>query len=253
MIWFCLSLAFAQDPWLTADGAGPYLWGSTTLPSDAVPRRKDFFLPDSGFLGSPPPNDLQIPGPTGEQRILRYVNGALVDAWWISNTPIDPGPVVGYQKPTWSGMVLGPAEDGFRAYGRASSWDLSDRTFFYWHDQLGKLDILAARAVPPPQYGIRRPTPLEVPTETGSHATITGDFNQLIKDSKGRIASCFDQADMPVDAHVTLKLDHSGLPARLKVDAGQPSLNVEECLAGALLTIRGAPDFMGEIQIKRLR
>lgn len=253
MIWFCLSFALAQDPWLTSEGAGPYAWGTSTLPPDGVPRRKDYFLPDSGFLSPQAPNDLEIPAPPGEKRFLRYVNGLLVDAWQVSTSALDPGPLVAYQKPAWSGPTLGPAEDGYRAYGIGSSWDLPDRTIFHWHDRLGKTDILASRAVPPPQYGIQRALPLEMPSDSGASANITGDYNRLLKAVKGNIASCFDQSRMPVKADILLRLDHSGLPARLKVDADQPSFNLEQCLAGTLLSLRGAPDFAGTIEVTRYR
>lgn len=253
MLWFLLASAFAQDTWLTAEGAGPYAWGTTNLPTDAIPRRKDYYLPDSGFLSTPAPNDLELPAPKGERRILRYVAGVLVDAWQVSTTPLDPGPLVAWQKPAWSGPVMGPADNGYRAYGTGSSWDLPDRTIFYWHDRLAQVDILASRAIPPPQYGIQRAIPLPIPSDTGSKANITGNFMQLIRDSKGRIASCFDQSRMPVKADVNLILDSTGMPARLKVDADQPSFNLDECLAGSLLSVRGAPRFEGLLQITRFR
>jgi hypothetical protein len=256
MFWLWLHAALAQDEqfgWLSPAGPGPYVWGTSDVPFDAQPRRKDFFLPDSQVIGQIPSEDLEIVAPAGEKRFLRYINGGLVDAWWVSTSALDPGPLVGYVKPTWVGTVLGPAEDGYRAYGVGSSWTLYDRTVFHWHDRMGKLDVIASRAIPPPQYGISRAEPLQHPSDTGSKTSLKGEFAKLAKSVRGELASCFDQTRMPVEATIELRLDKNGLPARIRVRADQPAFNLDYCIAGALMDLHGAPNFFGTLSLLRFQ
>jgi hypothetical protein len=253
MIWLMLSLSLAEEPWLNSWGAGGMEWGSTNIPTDGVPRRRDFLLPDAGFLSSVDPVDLELPAPAGEKRIVRYALGALVDAWWVSPTPIDAGALVGYVKPEWTGIVLGPEEAGFAAIGLASSWNLGGRTLFHWRDRMGKYDILASRAVPPPEYGISRAVPIPVPPDSGSRADITGSLRKLVVGEKGRLATCLDQSRMPVRVVVQLRMDKQGLPARIKVEADQPTMNLEECITGSIAHLRGEAGGEGTFELARFR
>ena len=253
--------AWAQDAWVTPYGAGGLDWGTGSVPLDAVPRRKDWYLPDSGFIGKSP-DDLEIPAPQGERRFVRYVAGALVDAWWVSTQPIDPGPLVGYEKPAWTGAVLGPTgitaepppeEEGFLAYGTGRSWSVSGRTVFHWRDRLGKVEVIASRAEPTPQYGVQRAEPLMPPSDSGAKASVRGTFVKLIQRYKGRLASCFDQSRLPINATILMRWDPAGMPARIRVEADQPTFNLEVCVAAALMDVRNTGNAQGSLELMRFK
>ena len=255
-----LSAALAQEegtlPWIGSSGVDGFDWGTDDMPLDAVPRPKDLVLPDSAFIGArrqDRPDDLELKAPPGERRFLRYVHGVLVDAWIASERPLDPGILTGYAKPTWTGTVLGPAEDGFYAYGTASSWNVGTRTVLHWHDSGARLDVVASRATPTPQYGIGRPEPLQARGDTRPSATFSGDLKRPSKPYQGLVASCFDQSRKPVNATIVLKLDARGEPSRIRVNADQPALDLDDCVAGALLAFRGAPNFCGTLEMSRFR
>ncbi len=254
--------ASAQDAWITPYGAGALDWGSGSVPLDALPRRKDYYLPDSGFIGKQAPDDLEIRAPQGERRFLRYVNGALVDAWWVSAAPIDPGPLTGFDKPVWTGTVLGPTglsaepppeEEGFSAFGVGRSWDVPGRTVFHWHDRMGGLDIIASRALPAPQYGVQRAEPMRPPDDSGAKASVKGTFLSLVKRYKGRLASCFDQSRLPINVSILMRWDRSGLPARIRVEADQPTFNLDTCIAGTLMDVRNTANAQGSLELMRFR
>lgn len=254
--------ARAQDAWITPYGAGELDWGTSAVPLEAVPRRKDWYLPDSGFIGKETPDDLEIPAPPGERRFLRYVAGALVDAWWVSTRPIDPGPLSGYEKPVWTGAVLGPTgitaepppeEEGFLAYGTGRSWAIPGRTVYHWRDRLGQVEVIASRAEPAPQYGVQRAEPLIPPSDSGAKASVRGTFVKLIKRYKGRLATCFDQSRLPINATILMRWDPAGLPARIRVEADQPTFNLEVCVAAALMDVRNTGNAQGSLELMRFR
>lgn len=254
------SVANAQDDgalgWLTHGGVEGYVWGSDSMPFDALPRPRDFVLPDSNFIGANKqdrPEDLELKAPAGERRFVRYARGQLVDAWWVSTGKLDPGPLVESARPDWTGVVLGPAEDGFLAYGVATSWTLGGRTLLHWRDRLGKLDVLASRAAPTLQYGIGRPAPLEKPGDTGSRPKLSGDFRKEARPFLGAVSSCFDTSPKPVGATIELRLDARGQPSRIKVAADQPAFNLQDCVAAALMDLKGAPNATGELELLRFQ
>jgi hypothetical protein len=253
MLWLYL-LALAEDLWLTPDGAGGFAWGTSDVPEKIIPKRKDYFLPDSGIVTREAPADWEVLGaPQGERRFMRYFGGVLVDAWLVSTHSLSVDFLSGELAPDWTGVVLGPAEDGYRAYGIGRSWTLSGRTLFHWRDRLGEVEIIASRAIPPPQYGVQRAEPLASPVDSGAKAQFTGLFKPLIKLFQGKIASCFDQVRMPVEATILLRLDGQGMPARIKVDSTQPSFNLDTCVAGAIQDLRGAPNSEGSLEMLRFR
>lgn len=249
--------ASAQDEapaWLTASGVEGYAWGSDAQPFDGLPRPRDFVLPDSYFIGAnkqDKPDDIEIKGPPGERRFMRYARGTLVDAWWVSTGKLDSGPLVDGKKADWTGVVLGPAEDGYLAYGMASSWTLGDRTVLHWKDRSGKLEVIASRAAPTLQYGIGRAKPLEPPGDTGARPKISGDFRKEAKPFLGPLASCFDTSPKPVGATIDLRLDGRGQPSRIKVSADQPAFNLEDCVAAALMDLKGEPNAVGKLELLR--
>jgi hypothetical protein len=253
--------ASAQDDappgWLGAHGVAGFDWGSNDVPVDAVPRARDLVLPDAAYIGAngqDRPDDLELKGaPAGERRFLRYVHGVLVDAWWMSATRLDPGPLVDDARPDWTGTVLGPADGGFLAYGTASSWTVGARTVLHWHDRLGARDLLVSRAAPTPQYGIGRATPLVAPADTGSRPRLSGDFKKEARPLLGSMASCFDSSRTPVGATVELRLDATGVPSRIKVSADQPTSNLEDCVASALMDLHGAPNATGTLEMLRFQ
>lgn len=179
------SHAFAQDDapgWIRSGGIEGYDWGSDAQPIDAVPRPRDYLLPDDSYIGANKqdrPEDLEFKSPVaGERRFVRYARGLLVDAWLVSPTPIDPSPVTGFDKPLWTGTLLGPGEDGWLAYGQARAWKVGERTVLYWKDRLGKREVLVSRAAPTMQYGVGHAEPLEIPGDTGSRPKLSGDFKK---------------------------------------------------------------------------
>ncbi|MDP2316252.1 MAG: hypothetical protein Q8P41_25360 [Pseudomonadota bacterium] len=252
--------ANAQDDgapgWIGYSGVEGFDWGSANMPFDGVPRPRDLVLPDSNFIGANKqdrPEDLEIKAPAGERRFLRYARGQLVDAWWLKSGKLDPAPLVEAKQADWTGVVLGPAEDGFLAYGVATSWTVGERTVLYWRDRLGKMELLASRAAPTLQYGIGRPSPLEKPGDTGSRPKLSGDFRKEAKPYVGQVAGCFDTSPKPVVATIELRLDAKGQPSRIKVSADQPAFNLEDCVAAALMDLRGAPNASGKLEMMRFQ
>ena len=242
--------------WIRSDGVEGYAWGSDSVPLDGVPRPRDYVLPDAAFIGANKqdrPEDLELKGPPGERRFVRYARGTLVDAWLVRDAKIDPDPLVYGAKPDWSGIILGPSEDGFLAYGVATSWTVGDRTLLHWRDRLGKREILVSRAAPTPQYGIGRPTPLSPPGDTGSRPKFTGDFKKEVKPLAGSLGSCFDTSPKPVGATFTVQLDARGAPSRIKVAADQPAFELDTCVAAALLDLRGPPNVTGTLEMLRFQ
>lgn len=251
-------LALAQDSsWLTPDGVEGFAWGTDAIPLDAVPRPKDLVLPDSAFIGASKqdrPDDLELKSPVpGERRFVRYARGAFVDAWLLAERPLDPEPLVAGGSPEWSGVVLGPGEDGYLAYGLARSWKVGDRTVLHWKDRASKRQLLVSRAAPSMQYGIGRAEPLETPGDTGARAELGGDLKKLAKPFAGAAASCFDQSPMPVEATIELKFDGAGAPSRVRVRADQPAFNLENCVAASFLTMSGPPAGQGTLTLRRFR
>lgn len=254
------TFAHAQDDgapaWLQPGGVEGYAWGSDAMPLDALPRPRDFVLPDSHYIGATKgerPDDLELKAPPGERRFVRYAHGQLVDAWWISDKRLDPAVLVESAKPDWMGVVLGPAEDGFLAYGVATSWTVGGRTVLHWKDRLGKREVIASRAAPTPQYGIGRPSPLERPEETRSRAKVTGDLRKAAQPFVGSLSSCFDTSPMPVVSTIALRLDPRGLPSRIKVTSDQPAFNLEDCVAAALMDLKGEPGAAGSLELMRFQ
>jgi hypothetical protein len=258
MLLLLAPLAFAQDddPWLTRQGVTGYSWGTTDIPVDGVPRPKDLVLPDSGWIGANPqdrPEDLELKAVPGERRFVRYAHGVLVDAWVVSDHPLDPAYVVGSERPEWTGTVLGPADGGFLAYGVAKSWTIGDRTVLYWRDRSGKREILASRAVPTGAYGVGRPKPLAAPGDTRAKATIKGDLRKAARASAGTLASCFDTSPKPVTADITLGFDGAGQADRIRVVADQPAFELEECVAASLMDVHGPARGEGSLTLMRFR
>lgn len=257
MMLLALFYAFAQDldVWLNPDGPSGLSWGTAVVPLDAVQRRRDLYLPDSNFLGAAKetPVDLEITAPLGERRYLRYVQGQLVDAWWLANHALDVTPLVSGD-PSWSGIILGPAlEEGWLAYGVARSWTIGSRTVLHWKDKQGELELIATRAAPTMQYGINRPSPLAPARDTGHKVKISGAFSESARNYTGELASCFDNTRTPVEAVVQLRLDGYGYPARIRVEADQPVTGINECLAGTLLFVQGEPGQSGTMRILRFK
>ncbi len=254
------TVARAQDDgapaWLQSGGVEGYAWGSDAMPLDATPRPRDFVLPDSHYIGATKqerPDDLELKAPPGERRFVRYARGQLVDAWWVSDKRLDPAVLVDGTKPDWTGVVLGPAEEGFLAYGVASSWTVGGRTVLHWKDRLGKREVIASRAAPTPQYGIGRPSPLERPGETRVRAKVTGDLRKEAQPFVGSLSSCFDTSPKPVIATIDLRLDPRGQPSRIKVSSDQPSFNLEDCVAAALMDVKGEPGATGSLELMRFQ
>ena len=248
-------LAWAQEAWLTPNGAGGYPWGSNDVP-DGVPRPRDIDLPDSGFIGATKaerPEDLELVAPEGERRFVRYVHGVLVDAWWVSTRPLDPAALTVDAIPTWTGAILGPADGGWSAYGKARSWDIGGRTVLHWSARDGSREIIAARALPTPQYGIGRPTPLGAPTERGASPRLTGDLRSVVRDRGEILSGCFLNSPKPVEVHIALAFDASGMPSRVKVSSDQPAFEIQDCVAGALMEVKGAPRTEGALTMTVFR
>ncbi len=252
-------VATAQEEataWIRTDGVEGYAWGSDSMPTDGVPRPRDLVLPDSHFIGANKqdrPEDLELKGPPGERRFVRYARGTLVDAWLLAERPLDPFPLTQGEKPAWTGVILGPGEDGFLAYGVASSWTIGARTVLHWKDRLGTREVLVSRAAPTPQYGIGRPSPLQPPGDTGSRPKLTGDFKKEAKPLAGPLGSCFDTSPKPVGATIELRLDARGAPSRIKVSADQPAFDLEDCVAAALLDLRGPANAAGKLELLRFQ
>lgn len=253
-----LAVALEGEPaWIRSGGVEGFDWGSDAMPVEGLPRPRDYPLPDDSYIGANKqdrPDDVELKSPlVGERRFLRYARGFLVDAWLVSTTPIDVSMVTGFEPPVWSGVLLGPGEDGWLAYGLAQSWNVGERTVLHWKDRLGRREVLVSRAAPTMQYGIGRAEPLQVPGDTGSRPALSGDFKKEARPLAGGLASCFDTSPKPVEAKIALKLDARGAPSRIRVAADQPAFNLEYCVAASLLELRGAPNAEGTLTMLRFQ
>ena len=250
--------AQADDQWLNPWGAGEFQWGTDQQPLDAVARPRDVYLPDAGYIGRSPsdkPEDLEIPGPHpgGERRFVRYVNGALVDAWLVRPGPIDVSDFQANGKELWSGVVLGPSEDGYRAFGDAVAWQVGQRTAMLWKDRSSDLEILSNRSVATGQYAVEAEGPL-VEGPAGRHgARISGDLKDYLKGEEDAISGCLDQAPKPVEGHLFVTYDAKGRPARIKADTDQPSADVLHCWAGAIAHTQAPADQVFSARVFRMR
>ncbi len=252
-------VAFAEDPWLTLYGAGDLTWGTTAQPLDGVPRSRDLTLPDSGFIGMntrDKPDDLEIPAPEGERRFLRYVGGALVDAWVVRHGPIPISEFSRIGDVEFTGPVLGPTvtreEQGWRAVGDATSWKVRDRTVLYWKDRASDLEILASRASPSGSYGVRREAPLAPGIPSSVRPTIKGDMNRWVKPRVAELSGCMENSTTPVTAEVDVRWDAAGRLSRMKANAGQPAAELTSCVAGAIADLPALPNQSGSFTITRM-
>lgn len=250
--------AGAADQWLNPWGAGDQQWGTDQQPVDAVSKPRDFFLPDAGYLGRNPsdkPEDLEIPGPHpgGERRFLRYVNGALVDAWLARPAPIEVEDFRLHGSEEWSGVVLGPGENGFRAFGDAVSWQVGQRTAMHWKDRSSSLEILACRSAPTGRYAVEHEAPLALGAAGRHNAKITGDLKDIVKGVSDAISGCLDLAPKPVEGHLIVAYDAKGRPAQIKANTDQPSSDVLRCWAGAVAGTTAPPGQAFSAKIFRMR
>ena len=71
------------------------------------------------------------------------------------------------------------------------------------------------------------------------------------KPFSAQVAGCFDTSPKPVGATFALKFDARGTPSRIKVAADQPAFNLEDCVAAALLELRGPPNATGTLEMLR--
>lgn len=256
----CSAAAFADEPWLTLDGAGELRWGTAEQPLDAMPRPRDFFLPDSGYIGrssTDRPDDLELSAPEGERRFLRYVGGQLVDAWWVKRGSLPVSDFARRGDVEWEGPLLGPAtgpgEDGWRAFGDATSWSIGNRTVLYWKDRASDLEILVSRTVPSGAYAVNRARELAPGIPSKVKPTIKGDMNRWAKPMAREISGCFDNSPKPVEAIVEMRWDVSGRAARIRATADQPAVDLTDCVAGALGDAPAVPNQAGSFSLLRLR
>ncbi len=251
-------VVFADDAWLQPGGPGALVWGTGDQPLDVVRRPKDFFLPDAGYIGSGPtdrPEDVEIPGPhpRGERRFLRYVHGALVDAWLVRDGSIDTAYYTRAASEQWQGVVLGPSTEGYRALGDAVSWQTGERTVMHWVDRMSGREILVSRAVPSRTYAVRREAALARPPDTGTRARITGELKAIFRPMSGELSSCLDLAPKPVIANLDVIYDSTGRPGRVRFGADQPAPGALECVGGAVASTTAGPGTTGSVEIFRMR
>lgn len=249
-------LSHAADAWLSPDGAAGLPWGSEARPAKVQRKARGQHLADYGFAGRGPadaPDDLEVldKNTGGERRFVRYVDGALVDAWIIRSGPIDDSHYQVHGTEEFRGAVTGPAEPGWVAVGDAISWTLDGRTVLHWRDRLTDTELLASRAIPGTRYSARRPQPLVPGPESSAKAGISGDLKKLVKPFAGSLSKCFDSAAKPIRAEVSLRYDRLGRLARLKVDTDSVTYDVETCVAGALVRTGAAPELQGSFSIYR--
>ena len=252
-------VARAEDgDWLQRGGAGEYEWGTTNQPYGATPRPRDLFLPDSGYVGrqaSDRPEDMEIPGPhpDGERRFLRYVDGRLVDAWVLREGPIDASGLASDGREEWTGAVLGPADDGYRAFGKATSWLVGNRTWLWWRDVGSDREVMVSRATSNGTYAVRHASRLEVGSPGTAHARLKGDLKEWLKPAEDPLSGCLNQAPKPVEATLWVEFDHTGHPARIRSTTDQPSPASVECFAGAVYELKAPPDTKGTLSIIRFQ
>ena len=252
--------AYAQDTWITLQGAGDLTWGTPNQPLDATPRGRDLYLPDAGFIGmknTDKPDDLEVPAPEGERHFLRYVGGQLVDAWLVKHGPISVTEFSRLGDVEFRGAVLGPAmgpgEDGWRAIGDAESWRINNRTVLYWKDRSATLEILVSRASPSSGYGVRREAPLTPGIPSKVKVKIKGDMNRWVSPMSAEISGCFDNSPKPVAAEVHVRWDSGGQLSRIMATADQPAVELTNCVAGAVANLPALPSQEGSFELLRLR
>lgn len=256
----CVSTtALAVDDWIHHQGAGEQAWGTTERPDRISRMPKKLNLPDVGFAGrtaADKPDDWEIAGPHehGERHFLRYVDGALVDAWILRPGPIDGTQFQMLGPEQWRGAVLGMNNDGWREIGDAVSWDVGGRTVMLWRSRASSHELLASRAVPGGRYSAQRPKVL-VPSErlaTGK-ANISGDLKKQVKPASTALEACLNDVEKPIRANVFLGYDKLGRLARLKVDGDRAIYEAEVCIAAALVKLPAAPMSEGSFEIYRFR
>lgn len=253
------TLALADDPWLTLDGPGGLRWGTSEQPLDAVPRPRDIYLPDSGYIGrntKDRPDDLEVPAPQGERRFLRYVDGRLVDAWWFKQGALPVSDFARLGNVEWEGALLGPTltsnEAGWRAFGEATSWQVTGRSALYWKDRMSNLEILASRQAPSGSYAITRAQSLRPGIPSKVKPKIKGDMNRWVQPMTAEISGCFDNSPKPVEAVVKMRWDEKGHPGRIMATADQPAVELTECVAGAISDAPALPNQEGSFSLLRL-
>lgn len=257
---WCAVVRAEDDVWLTPNGAGGLAWGTSEQPLDAVPRGRDLYLPDAGFIGlttKDKPDDLEVPAPPGERRFLRYVGGQLVDAWQLSPRPI---PIIEFSRVgdvEFTGPVLGPAtgkgEEGWMAVGDATSWRIRDRTVLHWKDRASSVEILVSRASPSSGYGVRREVALTPGIPSKVKVQLKGDMNRWVKPRMAEISGCFDNSPKPVEAVVWVRWDARGQLSRVRATADQTAAELTPCVAGAIADLTALPSQEGSFSLLRLR
>jgi hypothetical protein len=254
-----LSALAQEDPWwLSPEGAGGLSWGTSEQPVGAVARPRDFYLPDAGFVGRDPndrPEDLELPQPhgSGERRFMRYVHGALVDAWVVREGNIDTSAWERLGEKQWQGTILGPADGGWRAYGDATSWQVGQRTALWWRDRSSKREILVSRAPPSGQYGVRRDAPLAPGLPGTQGVRLRGTAKDWLKPWEGPISGCLEHSPKPVAASIHLLWDAAGRPSRIRADADQPAFELITCMAAAVSQASAPPGSQASAEAFRLR
>lgn len=252
--------ARAEEGWITLYSAGGRAWGTSDQPLDGVPRTRDLYLPDSGFIGMntrDKPDDLEVPAPDGERRFLRYVGGVLVDAWLMKHGPIATTEFARIGDVEFTGPVLGPTvtreEQGWRAIGDATSWKIRDRTVLHWKDRASDLEILVSRASPSGSYGVRRETALAPGIPSSVKPTVKGDMNRWVKPRVAELSGCLDNSTTPVTAEVDVRWDATGRLSRMRANADQPAAELTSCIAGAIADLPALPNQAGSFTLMRMR
>ena len=250
--------ARAVAEWVTLTDAGGLPWGSDQRPARMQRTPRGLHLPDSRFAGrdqTDRPDDFEdLDAPPGERRFLRYVDGALVDAWLLRQGPVDPTPFQVAGTEAFRGPTLGLNEDGWFEVGDAVGWELGGRTAVHWRSRATPAQVLAVRAVPSGRYTAGRP---KVLADDGPDATangrISGPLKGVVKGVEHRVNGCFNNTDKPVGATVSLAWDKLGRLSRVKVHADQAVYDVERCVAGVLIGLPGVPDGSGSFELFRMR
>jgi hypothetical protein len=251
--------AHAADGWVNQEGVGALKWGTSEMPFEVKPRDRKDFLPDTGFIGSKPgekPNDIELQGDfaKGEHRFIRYVQGSLADAWHVLEGEVDADSWSRLGVEEWRGPVLGPADDGWRSYGDATSWRVGDKTVLHWRDRSSPREILAVRTVSVRSYKAIRAAPLsdEGPNPTGT-IKLRGQLKSSLKPMEESLSGCLNQAEKPIEMRIELIFDYQGRPGRIKVDTDKVAPNVLDCVAGALSTMSGQAGGRGAATAVRMR
>jgi hypothetical protein len=245
LLLLCAASAAPGDAWLHPTGPREFAWGSTQMPVEFENRDRSEFLPDAGFIGAArgdKPQDIELPGPhpLGERRFIRYVQGRLVDAWIVRDGTVDPGHWGALGSAEWSGTVLGPAPDGWRAFGDATSWAGGGFTAMHWKDRATDLEILAVRSAGATTYKALRAQPLtdEAPPATAP-GKLKGELKALVKAREKALSGCLNDAEKPIEANIRLRFDRTGRPSMVRVDTDKTAPNVVDCMAGVLADVAG--------------